>query len=280
MTNSRNISFVKLLNFLLIFACSSSFSFNVYADINSSKKLAAKKAAIIKTLHKKATKALVNAAQDKNYVNYLEAQNPKNKDTLRKKVDQISLNVQQRFHVEEMCLIHKDGPKLARIVRNKVAYDLSPDESSAVFFAPGFSLKPRRSYISPIYMSPDADKLVLAYVTPIKALDNNEAILHYEHGLSVFQKALSKGLSDDERVIAVNQAGLVVSDSNNVIVNNKKGDSETVSDYLRPFSFAGNSLEAIKSKAESQTAIMDTEGSTYHAAYQQVKTWTIIALSK
>ncbi|MDH3451520.1 MAG: hypothetical protein OEN20_03810, partial [Gammaproteobacteria bacterium] len=123
--------------------------------------LAQKKAAIIGSLHKKAKKALVNAAQDKSFEAFLGASDESHRHAAKKRVDEVSLNVQSRFHVEEMCLIDASGPELARIVGNKIADDLSPDESEAIFFGPSFAQRPRTVFVSPLYMSPDAHKWVL-----------------------------------------------------------------------------------------------------------------------
>ncbi len=125
---------------------------NVKATVN-------KKASILKKMHKKASKALVNAAQDKSYVAFLQADKERRHEH-KAQIDKVSLNVQKKFHVEEMCLIDAAGPELARIVGKEVADDLSPDESGADFFKPRFDTKVRKTYTSAGYMSPDADKWV------------------------------------------------------------------------------------------------------------------------
>ena len=56
--------------------------------------------------------------------------------------------------------------------------------------------------MSPVYRSPDIGKLVLAYVTSIVVKNEVLAVLHYEHGLDVYQGALNKGLSGCRRLDA------------------------------------------------------------------------------
>ncbi|NNE84590.1 MAG: cache domain-containing protein [Alphaproteobacteria bacterium] len=193
--------------------------------------LIAKKAAILESLHKKAKKALVNSAQDKVFPNYFHAAHG-HRHEAKAKIEQVTLAVQSNFHVEEMCLIDPSGPEITRIVGSVIAPDeeLSPDESGAIFFAPGFAKAPRRVHLSPPYMSPDAHKWVLAYTTPVVVDDEKKAILHYEHGLDVFQNALKGGAY----ILAVSEDGYVISDSRkslNIILNND--NSEELAGYFQ-----------------------------------------------
>jgi hypothetical protein len=254
-------------------------SFMAYQPVTvaaSAKGLVAKKAAIIKSLHKKAKKALVNAAQDNSYADFMLAEGA-TRETLRPKIDKVSLNVQKKFKVAEMCLIDAKGPELARIVGNEIANDLSPDESGAVFFAPGFSQKPRTVYISPLYMSPDADKWVLAYVTPVLAGGETKAILHYEHGLDVYQNALKKGVKAGTVVLAVNKDGWVISDSRNDIAVAKNGEHEDEAHYFKKLAF-GDVNSVIKT-LNSGGQVSDDSG-TYAGAAKKSGAWTIMVLNK
>ena len=236
--------------------------------------LVAKKAAIVARLHKKAKKALVNAAQDKSYADFVGAE-PSGRGQYQARIDKVSLNVQKKFAVEEMCLIDANGPELARIVGQEIANDLSPDESGAVFFKPGFDAKPKSVYVSPIYMSPDANMWVLAYVSPVVVGGNNKAILHYEHGLTVYQNALNKGVKN-ERLIAVSADGYVISDSSSPIDTNKSGEKEDQADYFAPFSFGGKDLTGAMAALDSGESL-DEGGKSYSGAYKKVGGWTLFA---
>jgi len=240
-----------------------------------SKGLVAQKVAVITKLHKKASKALVNAAQDQGYIDYM-ASAKADRHEHQPRIDKVSLKVQEKFHVEEMCLIDANGPELARIVGKEVANDLSPDESGAVFFKPGFALKPKKAYISPVYMSPDANKWVLAYVTPVVVDGDNKAILHYEHGLEVYQTALNKGVKD-QWVLAVTSDGFIVSDSRKAIPVGKQGDNEDEANYFSKFSVDGKNLNQAKD-ALDKNSTLSIAGATYSGAYKQVEDWTIFAL--
>ena len=181
---------MKPLMTTLAIAVSLLFAAPVLADEAGIEGIVAKKAATLKLLHRKSKKALVNAAQDNSFAEYFSAHSDDGRSRIKERIDRISLHVQSRFHVEEMCLINVEGAEVSRIVGKEIADDLALDEADAIFFKPGFEQNPRKAYVSPTYMSPDADKWVIAYVTPILAAREKKAILHYEHTLAVYQDVL------------------------------------------------------------------------------------------
>ncbi len=198
-------------------------------------RLVAKKAAILSKMHKKSKKALVNSAQDTAFNTYFQAENDTNRELARGEIQKLTLNVQKNFHVEEMCLINRTGLELVRIVGNAVApdEDLSAEEASAIFFEAGFATRRRRVSVSPLYMSPDVKKWVLAYTTPIAVEGKKPAILHYERGLGIFQNALNKDVSGSNRyVIAVTGDGFVISDSREEIALEQKGGIDDKAAYF------------------------------------------------
>src|SRR5262245_63301553 len=139
---------------LLLISSSSMRAVETYGSV------IAKKAAILEDLHKRISSSLAAVAQDKAFSDYFLDGDPARRAQLKQRIDLISLKTQQKFRVEEMCLIGADGAEISRIVGNVVAYDLSPDESGNIFFAPGFAQANRQVYISPPYVSPDAPNWV------------------------------------------------------------------------------------------------------------------------
>lgn len=195
-----------------------------------------KKAATISTMHTKAKRALANAAQDRSFATYYTAHDLDGRHAAKQRIEQVSLATQSRFHVEEMCLIDASGPEIARIVGNAIApdSDLSPDESGNSFFKPGFAGAARHVYVAPPYISPDADKWVIAYATPIVVDGDKRAILHYEHGLEGYRDAVNEGLDGDGRyLLIVSEGGYVISDSRTDIDLKKHGDKEEAADYFQ-----------------------------------------------
>ncbi len=219
-----------------------------------------KKAATLENLQQKAKRALVNAAQDRAFESYFHAQDQTSRDTAKRRIEEVTLATQRRFRVEEMCLIDPTGTELTRIVGNEIApnSDLSTEEAQAAFFKPGFAEQPRRVYVANPYMSPDANKWVLAYVTPVMADGEKKAILHYEHGLEIYQAAVNKGLNGNDRyLLVVSRGGFVISDSRTVPAIEKRGDSEDPADYFQHLSEASPDglVKIYESASENRTGV-------------------------
>jgi hypothetical protein len=255
-----------------------------HADLAAVEALVAKKAAIVEMMHGKARKALVTAAQDGRYQTYFSAATLEERDSLKTEIDRISLEVQSHFHVEEMCLINPEGAEISRIVGNVIAYDLATNESEAIFFAPGFALRPRTVYTSPIYMSPDANRWVVGYVTPVFGDYETQAILHYEHGLQVYQQALNKDLEGDDRfIVAVDSDGWVISDSRKAVATEKRADSESPADYFEHFTLGDMDLAQLVARlggGAKGSGALTTAAGRYDVAYQTDGHWTLIAIDR
>jgi hypothetical protein len=257
----------------------------VQADTGGLSALVAKKAAIIRNMHDRAAKAIVQVAQDPAFPGYFEAAHfghHHGAEEAKVRIEQISLATQERFHVEEMCLIDATGTEVSRIVANQIAYDLSTEEADNAFFKPSFERKPRSTYIAPLYVSPDAFKWVMAYTTPIEFEGKNAAILHYEHGLDVYQDALNRDPPPAGTwLVAVDSHGFVVSDSRKKIDVAQRGDSENLADYFEPFRLAGLSLSELDARlGESGAAELQLGGKVFAVAKSSVVDWAIIAVEE
>lgn len=244
--------------------------------------LAARAAATVEQLHRNASKALVTAAQDRAFGSYFAAHDHGERQKSKARIDRVSLSVQERFHVEEMCLIDPNGAEISRIVGKEIAHDLATDEADALFFAPGFDTDHRKVYISPIYMSPDAAKWVVAYVTPVLVDGQKKSILHYEHSLSAYSTILARQAQTlGAKIMVVNDAGYVIFDSRRQIPMEKVGEKEDLGDYFEAFSFAGRDLAAVKAELGASRAHgkgkVEGPGGAYSVAFRQVGRWTIIA---
>lgn len=261
------------------------FSLPAAAEVGDLEQLVARKAAIIDLMHRKARKALVTAAQDRAYGDYFaHAHSPRERQTIKDRIDQISLHVQSRFHVEEMCLINPEGVEIPRIVGNRIAHDLSDQEASTIFFTPGFAQRPREVYVSPVYMSPDVDKWVVAYVTPVVSRSKKRAILHYEHDLTVYQMALNDDFDDirpgDAFIVAIDEDGWVISDSRRQISLLKRGDSEERADYFEQFRLGELTLAEVRSAVggseRAGAGRLSNDAGTFEVAYKTAGRWTIL----
>jgi diguanylate cyclase (GGDEF)-like protein len=94
--------------------------------------------------------------------------------------------------IGEACFIDRRGHEIARAVRGVRAPsdDLSPDETGAPFFAPGFRQRVGQVYQTAPYVSPDTDDWVIANATPIAGLRGGAgAIVHFEVAVESFRRA-------------------------------------------------------------------------------------------
>jgi hypothetical protein len=233
-----------------------------------------KKAAIFSGIHKKASRNLVNAAQDKVFTKYFEATTEAEKSSLKKEIEQISLIVQKRFKVDEMCLIADDGTELTRITFDKIAPDddLSADETGAPFFAPSFKMPHRRAHVESPYMSADSARWVVAYATPIMANGGKKGILHYEIPMSFYIDEMKKGLSGDDRLLVVGNDGLLWTDTSKNYKLDGNHETAKASDYFAKFDDGStpqlkgilSSMKQGKSGADSFT----TDGTKYAIVYK------------
>jgi hypothetical protein len=195
-----------------------------------------KKTAIFGIMHKKASRALVNAAHDEAFLAYFNASSDSERKKMKGEIEAVALVAQKRFVVDEMCLIDHTGQEVARIVFDKVAPDeaLSPDESGAPFFKPSFEKKDKEVHVQSPYLSADAQRWVIAYTTPIVNEDGSTpAFLHYEMPLEKYQNEMGKDLKGKESfIVIVDRNGISWVDSR--YTYNLKGDPETAkaNDYF------------------------------------------------
>lgn len=105
--------------------------------------------------------------------------------------------------IDEACFIGNSGAEMARVVFDELAPDddLSPDETGAIFFTPTMTLEEGRLHISPPYLSPDSERPVIAFATPLQAADQNAdqskvGLLHMEVALELLQKELAAKAED------------------------------------------------------------------------------------
>ncbi len=176
-----------------------------------------KKAAVFRSINKRASRNLVNAAQVKIFNDYFNAKNPVEKARLKKKILKVSLFARRGFEVDEMCLISMDGREIIRIVLDKIVSDsdLSSDESKTPFFKASIKKNSREVHIQDPYISEDSRRWVIAYTTPIVTAGGGKpAFLHYEIALSFFADKMAKGTNGgDEYVLIVGNDGLLWADS-------------------------------------------------------------------
>ncbi len=136
--------------------------------------------------------------------------------TIKNELDQWIYNFQDKFSVDETCLIDRTGQEHTRLVMKKIApdSDLSHEESSTPFFKPSFQKNIDEVYLQYPYVSPDTKRWVFAYTTPIVLNDGSKpAFYHFEIPLKSFQDITKV---DQGRAYVVDSAGYLVADSGHV----------------------------------------------------------------
>jgi diguanylate cyclase (GGDEF)-like protein/PAS domain S-box-containing protein len=100
----------------------------------------------------------------------------------------------ERYAVDEICLIRKDGLEVARYANGTVApvADLSPDESVAnPAFRPTLALADDAAVRTTPYVSPDSNRWVIGLATPIIRSGDIYGLLHFELPIAAISDAIS-----------------------------------------------------------------------------------------
>lgn len=188
------------------------------------------KANLIDNLNSRASEDLLFAVKNPVFVKYFELPDTKagniyknhvlqftpQQRILKNELDQWIYNFQNKFSVDETCLIDKTGQEHTRLVMKKIAPDsnLSSTESATPFFKPSFQKNINEVYSQYPYVSPDTKRWVFAYTTPIVLNDGSKpAFYHFEIPLKSFQDMTKVDLG---RAYVVDPRGYLVADSGHV----------------------------------------------------------------
>lgn len=182
----------------------------------------------ISNLHSKASEDIVFAVQNTKFEEYFELPDTRDGNNfdengvmqfsiaqrdIKTELDAWIFHFQEKFRIDETCLIDITGQEHTRLVFKQIApdYDLSPEEASASFFQPSFKKGKGEVQVQYPYVSPDSERWVFAYVTPV-VLDDGEkpAIFHFEMPMLIFQDLVD---TDIGRMYVVDPDGFLIADS-------------------------------------------------------------------
>jgi signal transduction histidine kinase len=250
----------------------------------------------LETLHARASEDLVFALQNPKFVEYFELPETKsgnvydtngvlqfteNQRKLKQDLEQWIYHFQNKFSVDETCLIDFSGQEHARLVLSRIEIDsnLSPDEKSASFFEPSFVKKKNEVHVQYPYVSPDTKRWVFAYTSPIElASGQKPAIYHFEMPMSVFENLLD---GSNGRMYVVDPNGFIVADTENNL-------SQTVisADPQKQFPgfqtvFAASSSSEILDEMKSKmmgTGKYAVNGEDHYYVYEKLSTfdWILV----
>jgi len=202
----------------------------------------------INSLHANASQELILALQDPLFVEYFELPETKagnvyedgvlqftdKQQEIKSDLEQMIYLFQNKFDVDETCIIDGTGQEHSRLVLSRVAYDddLSPDEEFAPFFEPSFEKNLDEVHVQFPYVSPDTNRWVFAYTSPVVLGDGQKpAFFHFEMPITVFQRIVNV---DGGRMYIVDPNGFIIADSDDSSLSNSKYlvTPETISSFV------------------------------------------------
>lgn len=237
----------------------------------------------VQTLHDRASEDLVFALKNPAFAEYFELPETKagnkfddnnvmqftdNQRQIKIELEQWIWNFQNKFQVDETCIIDTTGQEHARLVLQKIEADefLSPDEKETPFFAESFEKGMDEVHVEYPYVSPDTDRWVFAYTSPVVlGLSEKPAIYHFEMPITVFQD-----------MITINHGRMYVLDPHDggyVMADSHHDYSENTSDVFEDHFPSSDSIVPQELLSEMQTnekgvAKYESDGGDiYHVAY-------------
>lgn len=172
-------------------------------------------ATAINDLTAKASADLLLARQNPAFNQYYLASDDATRQAALAQIQTAILYLQERFAIDEICVITNLGREIARCVQGTLAGvdELSPDETRNPFFLPTLASADGEVYRSPTpYVSPDTHRWVVAHATPIILPDGTHAgVFHFEIPLVWFEaKVNTNSLEDGYSFLLTQQGRLLV----------------------------------------------------------------------
>jgi len=253
----------------------------------------------IETLHKRASEDLVFALKNPLFVEYFELPETKagnvyeedvlqfteNQQQVKKELEEWIWNFQNKFQVDETCIIDTAGQEHARLVLQLIAIDeeLSPDEEFAPFFEPTFKKSQDEVHIQYPYVSPDTNRWVFAYASPV-VLGNEEkpAFYHFEMPITIFQDIVN---IEHGRMYVIDPDGFIIADSYDDSVANARYnvDATTINSFVPSEYFpsvktvsASSGFETLFNNIVSQKdgyGSYSINGDAHHVVYTELPTF-------
>ena len=186
---------------------------------------------------------------------------------LKEELEQWIWNFQNKFDVDETCIIDVTGQEHARLVLQRIESDelLSPDEMESPFFEASFQKGMDEVHIEFPYVSPDTNRWVFAYTSPVILGNEKPAIYHFEMPITVFQDMVN---TDHGRIYVIDPQGFVIADSHYNYQDNAQDSFED--HFPQSTSIISNStLQEINNNTQGN-ASYQSNGEKYHLVYQKL----------
>ena len=248
----------------------------------------------IDTLHARASEDIVFVLKNSLFVEYFELPETKagniykdgilqftdKQHQIKTKLEQLIWNFQNKFDVDETCLIDTTGQEHTRVVLKKIESDeyLSPDEQDTPFFDTSFKKNLDEVHIEYPYVSPDTHRWVFAYTSPVILGDGTKsAIYHFEMPITIFQEIVN---IDHGRMYVVDPQGFVIADSQ---YDFSKNEFDNFEEHFPLASMISDSpdfnrlLQKIKT-TEHGVGTYSVDGDTHHVIFAKIPTfgWSLV----
>lgn len=236
----------------------------------------------IETLHARATEDIVFALKNPAFAEYFDlpdtkAGNVYNKNgtlqftepqrVLKAELEQWIWHFQNKFQVDETCIIDTTGQEHARLVLQRIEKDelLSPDEKQSPFFEESFQKGADEVHIEYPYVSPDTNRWVFAYTSPVIIGTDKPAIYHFEMPITVFQDMVN---TSHGRIYVVDPQGYIIADSSYNYSTN------TINSFEEHFPqstsiISDSTLQEINNNTHGNVSYQ-SNGEKYHLVYQKL----------
>jgi len=261
-------------------------------ELQEMRTLALEKENQIRSLHERASEDLIFAMKNPLFVEYFELPESKagnvydengvmqfteKQNQIKSELEQWIYHFQNKFDVDETCIIDMSGQEHARLVLSSIESDenLSPDEKLSPFFEASFEKNLDEVHIEFPYLSPDTNRWVFAYTSPI-VLGNEEkpAIYHFEMPISIFQDIVDV---NHGRMYVIDPQGFLIADSESHY--SSTNISEEFSEYfpqvskIFPDDTFAEIMQNVKTSDQGTISYTGDGGDIYHGVYSKLPTF-------
>jgi len=260
-------------------------------EIQEMKTLSLERENQIQTLHDRASEDLIFTLKNPLFVEYFELPETRagnvfengvlqfsdNQKEIKTKLEQLVYHFQNKFDVDETCIIDMSGQEHARLVLTKIESDefLSPDEAATPFFTPSFAKERDEVHIQFPYLSPDTNRWVFAYTSPIVLGDEEKpAFYHFEMPISIFQDIVDV---NHGRMYVIDSQGYLISDSESHY--SSTNISEEFTEYfpqvskILPDDVFAELMQNVKTSDKGTMSYTGDDGEIYHGVYSELPTF-------
>ncbi len=258
----------------------------------------------IQILHNRASENLIFAVQNTIFVDYFELIDTRGgniyddeniiiftlpQKILKDKLEKWMYNFQSQFFTAKTSIIDNTGQEHVKLIFQEIApdEDLSSTKTDAPYFEASFEIEKDNVHLQFPYYSPEIERWVFAYTTPIVTTDNLQpAFLHFEMPVVLFQEMIDVNVG---RMYVIDPNGFVIADSDTYIVASQNNDIPSNLDNFEPSQFFP-SINTIYGSAEfsdlvqnmktttSGTGTYDKDGEKIFVSYEKLPTfeWILV----